>query len=238
MSDEDYGVRIKLDPGAAIPTVKEFGDALAKTETKTTATERAAVLLGKALYSLGQSMRADAVQGAAMGMRAFDGLTAALQREQAMLARIHGPARQYAEDLQVLDALLSKNTINIEQYADQVTRLNRELEKRPHQAPGGEGAASIPSARSAACRAATCLLRSPAAAWSKVRSRASRSLAARSASSRSAPRQHTSGWCSSKTRTRRSLTRRRSSPTAATRPRRSSTSSAIWRSGCTSRCAR
>jgi hypothetical protein len=57
---EDYPVVIKVDPGSSIPTVKEFGGgAGAKTETKTTAAERAAVLLGKALYSLGQSMRAD-----------------------------------------------------------------------------------------------------------------------------------------------------------------------------------
>jgi tape measure domain-containing protein len=135
---EDYDVKIKVDPGQAIPTVKDFGAALAATEQKTTATERAAVVLGRALYSLGQSMRADVVQGAAMGMRAFDGLTQALAREQSMLDRIHGPTRRYAEDLQVLDAMLQKNMVTTDQYAEQVTRLNRELEKRPHQ-EGSEG---------------------------------------------------------------------------------------------------
>jgi tape measure domain-containing protein len=94
-----------------------------------------------------------------MGMRAFDGLTQALQREQAMLDRIHGPARRYAEDLQVLDALLQKNMITVDHYADQVTRLNRELEKRPHQAPaGGAGGRLGPRRRGRlACRAATSL---------------------------------------------------------------------------------
>jgi tape measure domain-containing protein len=95
------------------------------------------MLLGRALYSLGQSLRADAVQSAAMGMRAFDGLTAALQREAAMLERIHGPTIRYAEDLQVLDALLAKNTITVEQYADQVARLNQQIERTPRGAPGG-----------------------------------------------------------------------------------------------------
>ena len=61
---------------------------------------------------------------------AHDKLIAALDRERDMLAAINGPAKQYAQNLETLDSLLTKDMISTEQYAEQVRQLNAQLERQ------------------------------------------------------------------------------------------------------------
>ncbi len=67
-----------------------------------------------------------------------------LSHEQRMLERIHGPAQRYMADLKALDSLLSANEISTAQYADQISKLNRAIEKTP-RLPGGGGGATAPT---------------------------------------------------------------------------------------------
>jgi hypothetical protein len=52
---EDYDVKIKVDPGSSIPTVKEFGEAAQTTERKTRGMEHAAHGASEALQELSGS---------------------------------------------------------------------------------------------------------------------------------------------------------------------------------------
>ena len=77
---------------------------------------------------------------------AHDKLIQALDRERDMLAAINGPAKQYAQNLETLDSLLTKDMISTEQYAEQVRKLNAELERgstiretEPSRGGGGSG---------------------------------------------------------------------------------------------------
>jgi tape measure domain-containing protein len=102
-------IAIKVDPGDSLLKVKQIESGLASAERKGQQANRA----------LAESMRPVA--------KGFAGVAEAIKRETQMLDKIHGPARQHAEDLKTLDALMRKNAISAKQYADQVARVNREM---------------------------------------------------------------------------------------------------------------
>lgn len=128
----DFGIRIRIDTseGSKIAPIKT---SLSDVEG---AANRASTVIAKGFADAGgaaESMR----QRVAQAVNPFDSLTAALEREQKMLERIHGPGKQYAEDMQTLGSLLERNKISTEEYTAQVERLHRELEKQPgHQEAG------------------------------------------------------------------------------------------------------
>lgn len=129
---DEYAIAITLDTSQATPAARSFTAELSKAEQagarvgeaagrgmreSSLAADRAAAAHGRLVGGLGRA-----------GL-AFEGLTSAIAREQAMLDRINGPARRYEQHLQTLDSLLDRNRISTEQYAREVSRLNVALDK-------------------------------------------------------------------------------------------------------------
>ena len=104
-----------------------------------------------ALEAQGSSL-AQLMGGLGRTSLAFEGLSQAIGREQAMLDKINGPSRRYEQHLQTLDSLLAKDRISTEQYAEQVKKLNRELERgstiKPTPAPAAPASSGILGAAS------------------------------------------------------------------------------------------
>lgn len=151
---DDLPIKITLDPTAAAQGAKKVVDELAKTEEAAKRSQQAYSALGEtfkkiaenearmakeaaqarqavdnlsgSFKGLGQAIDAQALTNTA---KQFDSLTQAIRREQEVLERIHGPAKRYADDLQVLDSLLARNKISTREYADQVSRLNQQTSK-------------------------------------------------------------------------------------------------------------
>jgi len=148
----DLDITVKLDPNAAAAGAKKVADEVSKTEQAANRAKQAYATLGdvfrqiggyqarlaeeagkarQAVDNLGTSFRnlsqAIGNQMLSNTARQFDSLTEAIRREQRILEQIHGPARRYADDLQVLDSLLDRNKISTREYADQVSRLNTQL---------------------------------------------------------------------------------------------------------------
>ncbi|RPH65000.1 MAG: hypothetical protein EHM89_00225 [Acidobacteria bacterium] len=115
-------VHIKVDPGDSLAKITAVERGLKQVESWGKSTERSTTGLAGA----------------------FGKLSEALKREHDMLDRIHGPSRRYTQDLQTLDALLHKNVISTQHYAEQVKRLNQEIAAtpEPRSMPSGGGGAS------------------------------------------------------------------------------------------------
>lgn len=114
-----------------VPTDKAL-PAIAKVQAELGKVEGAAPRLGAALGgALGQGAAgADRARAAVNALTtAFAPLTAQWQREAAILDRVNGPLREYTANLQAADMLQQKGQLTTAQYVDQVTRLNRELDR-------------------------------------------------------------------------------------------------------------
>jgi hypothetical protein len=146
-------LNIKIDPGTALTTLEQTTTKLRATEIQGQEAAKAMSGVSGAFKLLGQAIQQEqsalarlntlheqlAVKNSGL-VGSFNGIAAAIQREQTILERINGPSRRYMEDLQALDALLSKNTISTEQYVEQVTKLNGAIEQT--RAAGSGPAAS------------------------------------------------------------------------------------------------
>lgn len=132
MSD-DYPINIKIDPGTSLTDIAKVTEALDKTEqqAKATGTTMAtAARDAKGRYvELGSGMAGVTAEGVKLGTALTDG-TKALKDEADMLARINGPLQQYNAGLTALNSLLEKDKISAEQFAEQMVRLNAQLEKQ------------------------------------------------------------------------------------------------------------
>ena len=118
-----FVAQIKADASGFTTTVDQAADKLTGLERKGT---QAGDALTRSFRGVADAMRWEGLQA---GAKAFDGLTEAIRREQNMLEKINGPMQRYEQSLQTLDALLNKDKISTEQYAEQVRRLNQELER-------------------------------------------------------------------------------------------------------------
>lgn len=143
-------ILIKVDPGASAQKARSVTEELHKTENQGLAAGKAMSGLAGAFGKLAEALQREqtalarttalhdrlTAQNAPLAV-GFSKVADAIRREQEMLNRIHGPAQRYAADLQVLDSLLDRNKISTLEYAEQVSRLNRELSKSPsaHGAP-------------------------------------------------------------------------------------------------------
>ena len=67
-------------------------------------------------------------QGSAL-QQSLGGISQAIQHEADMLERIHGPARQFAQDVMTLDRLLQQGRINAEQYAAALAKMGVSYEQ-------------------------------------------------------------------------------------------------------------
>lgn len=150
----DLGIGIKVDPVDSAAKADAVTAALHKTEDQGIAAGKAMLGLAGNFRSLAQAIQqhqaaldrthvahrhlSSSLPAAAAG---FAKVAEAMRKEHEMLERIHGPARRYAEDLQALDSLLARNAINTQQYADQVRRLNREIDGAPKVANSNIAAA-------------------------------------------------------------------------------------------------
>lgn len=140
-------IDIKVDAPGAIPTIAGVESALGKVEAAgpragaaiSSGLRESSVAAEKAKLSTLSALEQFQKMANLPGPVAY---TEALKREQEMLDQILKPQRMYAEGLQSLDGLLSKNMISTEQYADQVTKLNKaigETPSKPHDAEAGGG---------------------------------------------------------------------------------------------------
>jgi hypothetical protein len=120
----EIGIGIKVDPGDAAAKAQSVADALGRAENAAFAAQRATTGLSGAFKSLAQAIQQHQsalertgqshrflTSSSAAAAGAFGKMAEAMRREQEVLERIHGPARRYAEDLQVLDSLLARNVI-------------------------------------------------------------------------------------------------------------------------------
>lgn len=138
----------KVEEGAkrsqvALEGVERSGLAAAKavasvgastTVTKLDETARATTRVGVAGERAAKGMRTldDALSSLASEASAeasIQKLNDELAREITILERIRGPEKRYHDDLQALDSLLSKGKITVHDYANEVRRLNQELER-------------------------------------------------------------------------------------------------------------
>jgi hypothetical protein len=113
-------ISIKVDPGASAAQADKVTGALHKAEDQGKAAQKAFDNLTGTFKRMADAMANDAKRtGEALNQagRAFDGLTAAIAREQQMLEKIHGPMRQLQQDLQVLDKLQRDGKISAEEHA-------------------------------------------------------------------------------------------------------------------------
>jgi tape measure domain-containing protein len=143
---DDYPIAIKIDPGPALQAIPRVTSELGKAEA---AGERTGAAISRGFragaaaadgardsmgrFVTGARAGGTAADGAAKSStslaRAFDGVAQAIQREQQMLTRIQGPLQRYERELQTLDSLQGRGAISTGEYANQVARLNRELER-------------------------------------------------------------------------------------------------------------
>lgn len=127
MSD-DLPIKISLDPAQAVSGAKKVTDEVAKTEDQAAKTRAAFDALGKSFGSVAEGMRRQTAAALTNTAKGFDSLTEAIRREQAVLERIHGPAKRYAEDLRTIDSMLARGKLSTKEYADEVARLNKQIE--------------------------------------------------------------------------------------------------------------
>lgn len=151
-----FNIQIKVDPGDSAAKVKQVEAALAKAEERGHEVNRsmrgAANAFGALRTALEQEQAAlrrttevhqqlsAQASPLARNMRA---LAEAMEREKRILDQIHGPAKRYAADLQVLDSLLNRNKISTAEYAAEVAKLNRTLDGSPR--PTAAAAAPVTS---------------------------------------------------------------------------------------------
>lgn len=151
-----FEIDIKVDPGQAIPAIKGVETALGKAEaagpragasigrgmregaSAAAGAQRAVSNLGAAFAQLGERFLGQALGGVG---RAFAGLTAQLEREHAILERLHGPAREHAADIKALEMLYRKAEISAAEYHAEVARMNGAMAgSRGASVGGGLGA--------------------------------------------------------------------------------------------------
>lgn len=90
---------------------------------------------------LAQALRAEQLNATA---RAFGGLTQQLEREAVMLERIHGPAKQMAQDLQTLEMLHRRGAISAAEYTAELQKMG--AVQGPNAAQAGPSKPGLSSA--------------------------------------------------------------------------------------------
>ncbi len=114
----DFDIQIKVDPGAALPTIKAVGAELAKVEAQGP----------KVGDALSKGMR-EGSSAAEKLKTSTESVTDSFKREADMLEKINGPARILAENTRTLEALHAKGAITAEQYITQLEKMGHVIEK-------------------------------------------------------------------------------------------------------------
>ncbi len=139
-------IAIKVDPGSSVASIDKVEDALAKVEqrgeamkqlgpTFTRIAEHMRFLAGEAAKSrqvvdnlahsfkgVADAMRADMLRNTG---KAFEGLTQQIGRERDMLERLHGPAKQFEQDMATLEMLHKRGAISAHEHANELERINK-----------------------------------------------------------------------------------------------------------------
>jgi len=124
----DLDIVLKLDPAAPVAGAKAVTAEVAKTEERAASARAAFDALGKSFGTMADAMKQQTASALTNAAKGFDSLTEAIRREQAVLERIHGPAKKYADDLKTLDSMHERGKLSTKEYADEVARLNKNLD--------------------------------------------------------------------------------------------------------------
>lgn len=106
-------ITIKVDPGNSVAKAKETEVALAKVEDQAEAIGPA---IAKSVRE-GSTAQDKLKRNADVLARSFAGITQALDQEQKMLDKIHGPMKRAAEDAATLERLHRRGAISATEYA-------------------------------------------------------------------------------------------------------------------------
>jgi hypothetical protein len=126
--------------GIDIPITITGADKLKSTETGLAGVEAAGERAKTVLAALGRdgSPALEKIrQSTQAATTPFDGLVAALKREQETLDKIQKPLRELAEGHETLDALMRKGMITAEQYTEKLEKLEQAAGKTPKEGPTG-----------------------------------------------------------------------------------------------------
>lgn len=146
-----FDIQIKVDPGNAVSAIKGVTDGLTAAEAKGKTAGESMLGVSGAFKSMATAMAQEqaalarlstmhdqlAVKNSGL-VGSFAGIAAAIKREQDVLASIRQPQMEYFDTLTALDKLLERNAISTQEYAEQVTQLNKSMGSTP-KAEGGGG---------------------------------------------------------------------------------------------------
>lgn len=130
-----FEFEVKMDPTQAVKGIADVEQGLVRIEGRARDASGQLASFGTSAQD-GAAAAAQAIDGVHDALsrvgRGFEQVVEAMQREQSMLDRIRGPVQSYTDQLQALDALLNKDAISTIEYANQVARLNAEIERGNH----------------------------------------------------------------------------------------------------------
>ncbi|HSN27488.1 MAG TPA: tape measure protein [Kofleriaceae bacterium] len=147
-----FDIQIKVDPGNAVSAIKGVTDGLTAAEAKGKTAGESMLGVSGAFKSMATAMAQEqaalarlstmhdqlAVKNSGL-VGSFAGIAAAIKREQDVLASIRQPQMEYFDTLTALDKLLERNAISTQEYAEQVTQLNRSMGGAPKAEGKGGG---------------------------------------------------------------------------------------------------
>jgi hypothetical protein len=113
-------IQIKVDPGNSAAAADKVTAALHKTEDAAEAVNKEAAKIGPTVTKSardGSTAQDKLKRNADVLARSFAGITQALEQEQRMLDKIHGPMKRAAEDAATLERLHKRGAISATEYA-------------------------------------------------------------------------------------------------------------------------
>lgn len=144
-------IAIKVDPGDSAARIDGVTAKLSAAEQRARAAGAAMSEVGKAFQAIGNSIRDAFTRAAEVNDRlirqgqplvqSFGKIREQLLREKQVLEQIRAPQQQYFDRLTSLDKLLERNMISTREYADEVKRMNQEIDgvHAPAHGDGGGG---------------------------------------------------------------------------------------------------
>lgn len=121
-----FGVDMKAD--AALATEQKLEEGLHKIEaTAATTGQKMAEAMNPAALKNAEGQYVATAVASSQLKEHVDQLVEEWQREDAVLERIKGPAREYEEDLKALNSLHQQGKVGVEEYEAELEKMNRKM---------------------------------------------------------------------------------------------------------------